>query len=104
LLEELPSGAVVIYRARSARDVIFHRELECLAQTRSARIYFVFGSRSDPGPAWATTAKGLRHLVPDICRRDVFLCGPADLVEAVVEVLRHIRLSWRQIHVDPFEF
>jgi predicted ferric reductase len=104
LLEELPAGTVVIYRAGSADELIFADELDWLARRRGAEVHYVIGSRNDAGPRRLTTPQGLREIVPDIQRRDVYLCGPPGLVGAVVTVLRRLHLPRRQIHVDPFEF
>jgi predicted ferric reductase len=104
LLEDLPPGAVVIYRAASESDLVFRDELDWLARRRAATVWYVLGSRTDPGPATVFTPRGLRQLVPDVRRRDVFLCGPEGLVSAAVKNLRRLRVPRRQIHLDPFEF
>jgi predicted ferric reductase len=104
LLEDLPRGTVVIYRARSADELVFRQELDWLANVRGAQVWYVLGSRADPAPRHLFTAKGMRELVPDIRRRDVFLCGPAGLVDTSVATLRRLRVPRRQIHLDPFEF
>jgi predicted ferric reductase len=104
LLEELPPGTVVIYRAGSADELIFADELDWLARRRGAEVHYVIGSRNDPGPRRLMTPKGLRDIVPDIQRRDVYLCGPPGLIDAVVAILRRLHLPRRQIHLDPFEF
>lgn len=104
LLEDLPRGTTVLYRASSPNDLIFREELDWLAEARDAEVYYVVGGRDDPGPKWVMTPRGLRGLVPDISRRDVFLCGPAGLVSAATSVLKKLRVPRRQIHLDPFEF
>jgi ferredoxin-NADP reductase len=48
------------------------------------------------------TPKGLRRLVPDISRRDIYLCGPPGLMETTVDILHRLRVPKRQIHLDPF--
>jgi ferredoxin-NADP reductase len=104
LLEDVPPGAVVIYRAATEDDLIFREELDWLAQQRDAEIFYVTGSRTDPVPRRTMTPRGLRQLVPDVSRRDVYLCGPAGLVTATVRTLRRLHVPRRQIHLDPFEF
>lgn len=104
LLEDLPRGTVVVYRASSPDDLIFREELDWLAEARDAEVYYVVGARDDPGPRWVMTPKGLRSLVPDIARRDVYLCGPQGLVSTATNALRRLRIPRRQIHLDPFEF
>ncbi|MFG2006753.1 ferric reductase-like transmembrane domain-containing protein [Spirillospora sp. NPDC048911] len=104
LLEDLPNGSVVIYRASDADDIVFRDELRSLAQRRGHDLRYVLGSRHEPGPRDLFTPKGLRELVPDVRHRDVYVCGPPGLVEAAVVTLRRLRVRRRQIHLDPFEF
>jgi predicted ferric reductase len=104
LLEDLPAGTIMIYRAGSAREILFREELDWLAQERRAYIWYVLGSRDDPGPRHLFTPNGMRDLVPDLTRRDVFLCGPRGLVDASKTILKKLRVPKRQIHLDPFEF
>lgn len=103
ILEELPPGAALIYRARTPADVLMHNELEWLAQVRGTAIWYVIGSRSDPGPRQVMSPEGLRRLVPDVTRRDVYLCGPGGLVDEAVRVLRRTGVPRRQIHLATFE-
>ncbi|SCL67602.1 ferredoxin reductase family protein [Micromonospora peucetia] len=103
MLEELPPGAALIYRVRTPADVLLHRELDWLAEARDTAIWYVVGSRDDPGPRQVMSRDGLRRLVPDVARRDVYLCGPPGLVEQSLRVLRQAGVPRRQIHVATFE-
>jgi len=104
LLEELPTGSIIIYRARSLDELVFREELEWLADNREARLWYVLGSRDDPGPRRAFSAAGMRELVPDVKQRDVYLCGPPGLVEASLKALKPLHIRRKHIHMDPFEF
>ncbi|MEH1098776.1 ferredoxin reductase family protein [Micromonospora sp. CPCC 205561] len=103
MLEELPPGAALIYRARTPADVLLQRELDWLAEARDTAIWYVVGSRDDPGPRQVMSPDGLRRLVPDVAKRDVYLCGPPGLVEQSVRVLRRAGVPRRQIHLATFE-
>lgn len=103
LLEELPRGAAVIYRVSHARDVVLRAELDRLAESRDAEVYYVIGSRDDPAPRAMMTGAGLRQIVPDVARRDVYLCGPPGMVEGAVRALRAAGVPRRQIHQTTFE-
>lgn len=103
MLEELPPGAALIYRARTPADVLLHRELDWLAEARDTSIWYVVGSRHDPGPRQVLSPEGLRRLVPDVARRDVYLCGPPGLVEEALRALRRAGVPRRQIHLATFE-
>ncbi|HEX6871633.1 MAG TPA: ferric reductase-like transmembrane domain-containing protein [Micromonosporaceae bacterium] len=103
LLEDVPPGAVVIYRASRDTDLVLRDELDWLARQRGAHIWYVVGGRDEPGPRRVFSPRGLRELVPDVNRRDVYLCGPAGLVEAASNTLYRLGVPKRQIHLDPFE-
>ncbi|MEV1289321.1 ferredoxin reductase family protein [Micromonospora sp. NPDC049679] len=103
LLEELPPGAALIYRARTPADVLLHRELDWLAEARGTDIWYVIGGRDDPGPRQVMSGRGLTQLVPDVARRDVYLCGPPGLIEASTSALRGAGVPRRQIHLATFE-
>ncbi|MFF5171873.1 ferric reductase-like transmembrane domain-containing protein [Micromonospora sp. NPDC000089] len=103
MLEELPPGAALIYRARTPADVLLHQELDWLAQARQTAVWYVIGRRDDPGPRQLMSPGGLRQLVPDLLRRDVYLCGPPGMVSESVRVLREAGVPRRQIHLATFE-
>jgi ferredoxin-NADP reductase len=103
MLEELPPGAALIYRARTPADVLLHHELDWLAQARQVSVWYVIGSRDDAGPRQVMNPEGLRRLVPDVARRHVYLCGPSGLVEESVRVLRAAGVPRGQIHLATFE-
>ena len=104
LLEDMPPDTIVIYRVSRPDDLVFRGELEELAERRDAWVRYIVGSRNDPGPRRLFTPTGLLGLVPDVSRRDVYLCGPPGLVETAVATLRELDVPESQLHLDPFEF
>jgi predicted ferric reductase len=104
LLEDMPPDTIVIYRASKPDELVFRAELEDLAEQRDAWVRYIVGGRNDPGPARLFTPDGMLGLVPDVNRRDVYLCGPPGLVNAAVETLRELEVPDSQLHLDPFEF
>ncbi|MEV4344574.1 ferric reductase-like transmembrane domain-containing protein [Actinoplanes sp. NPDC049596] len=104
LLEDMPPDTIVIYRASRPDELVFRGELEDLAEQRDAWVRYIVGSRNDPGPKRLFTPDGLLGLVPDVSRRDVYLCGPPGLVGAAVATLRELDVPDSQLHLDPFEF
>ncbi len=103
LLEELPPGASVIYRASTADDVVLRDELDRLAEARRAEVWYVIGSRRDEAPRAMLTATGMLQIVPDVASRDVYLCGPPGFVRAAVRALRNAGVPRRQLHQTLFE-
>jgi predicted ferric reductase len=108
LLEAMPGGPgdiALLFRGASSEGVVFQRELEELAARRQAIVHLILGprvtccSRHD-----ALSAKRLRTLVPDIARRDVYLCGPPGVLEATRESLRDAGVPRRRIHIERFDY
>ncbi|HEX6867847.1 MAG TPA: ferredoxin reductase family protein [Candidatus Limnocylindrales bacterium] len=106
LLEALPANPgdlTLLYRVRSVPEIIFRQELDALAQRRGARIHYLIGPRGE-GVADPLDATALLRLVPDVVERDVFLCGPASMMQRVEVSLRRLGLPQRQIHAERFAY
>ncbi len=106
LLEELPGGAVtLLYRASDWTDVVFREELDQLVRERGDRIHYLVGERgservrSDP-----LAPRQLGKLVPDVRHRDVYVCGPIPMMDAVRRSLRALRVPDTQIHMERFSY
>lgn len=98
LLEELHGHAVVIYRVATDRDAVLHDELRELAHAKGAELHLVTGP---PVPDKLAPAE-LARLVPDIADRDVFLCGPPPMMNAVLGSLRELNVPKQQTHFERF--
>jgi predicted ferric reductase len=103
LLSEVPPGAILVYRASSVEDLVLRAELEEVARSREAQLWYVVGSRNDPGPRRLLTAGGLANLVPDVAERDVYLCGPPEFAQAVTRALRKLQVPNNHLHISAFE-
>lgn len=98
LLEELHGHAVVIYRVAADRDAVLYDELRELARVKGAELHLVTGPVSPDKLAPGELAR----LVPDITERDVFLCGPPPMMNAVLGSLRALAVPKPQIHFERF--
>ena len=103
LLEELSGSTIVIYRVRSMADAVLLPELEALAQERGADLRVLAGrtGEGDP-PIPSFDAHSLVAMVPDIRQRDVYVCGPPPMTEAVLDSLRELGLPRGQVHFERF--
>jgi predicted ferric reductase len=110
LLEELPAGATLLYRARDESELVLRAELDALAVSRGHRLAYLLGSRASDSswlPAsWGHVgdAEALLHLVPDIAGQDVFVCGPDSWMDAAVAALDRARVPSAQVHVERFSY
>jgi ferredoxin-NADP reductase len=110
LLEEMPyAAATLVYRARSVPDLVLREELEQLAARRGVVVHYLLGPRLVGRRSWLPRgAEGQRDgdvlltLVPDLTQRDVFVCGPNDWMDAVVQTALDVGLPKRQLHLERF--
>jgi predicted ferric reductase len=108
ILEEMaapPGTLTLIYRASRWEDVIFRRELDALIKTRLWRVHYIVGRRGlHEVPPEPLDAAHVRALVPDVAKRDVFVCGPDSMIAAVRRSLALLRVPASQIHSERFAF
>ena len=106
LIEEIPprrDAITLIYRARSWEDVVFREELEKLVRDRRGTIHYLVGRRgTSEMPEDPLSAQTLRRLVPDIASRDIFICGPAEMMTRIDVILRSIGVAPEHIHFERF--
>ncbi|MGW2565194.1 ferredoxin reductase family protein [Streptomyces sp. NPDC001537] len=98
ILEDIAGHAVVIYRVASDRDAVLYDELRELAAAKGAQLHLVTG----PAVPDKLAPRELARLVPDIGDRDVFLCGPPPMMNAVLRSLGDLGVPKQQIHFERF--
>ena len=100
LLEELTGPVTVLYRVRDRADAVLLEEIRALAAMRGAVVHLLTGRTGD-GPS-PFAPENLLDLVPDIRDRDVFVCGPARMTDAVLGSLRALKVPRAQVHAERF--
>jgi len=98
LLEEIEGHAVVIYRVGREQDAVLYEELRDIAHAKGAELHLVSG----PAVPDMLAPAELAALVPDIAERDVFLCGPPPMMNAVLRNLRELGVPRSQTHFERF--
>jgi predicted ferric reductase len=101
LLERMHGDAIVLYRVISEADVVFRDELERLVADGHATVHFVVGDHRGDGRDLLSPSH-LLELVPDIAERDVFLCGPPAMIDAIHKNLRRAHVPRRNVHAERF--
>ena len=104
LLEDMTGDLTLVYRASRKEDLIFRDELERLASERDITIHYVVGDRHTKGNEHLMSAQHLLRLVPDIARREIYLCGPPALMKAVQTSVEVAGVPSRHIHSDAFAY
>jgi len=105
LLEAFPKrvDARVLYRARSADDVIMGAELDKFAASHGSSVDYLLGPR-DPDPSLDVLSPGsLAGIVPDLNQRDVYVCGHAGFVDTVCQSLHELGVPGANVHSERFD-
>jgi len=103
LLEDLPLGVdvVVVQRASSDADLLHHDELAALVAGRQGRLVALVGSRRAHR---LDSPRYLRHVIPDVASRDVYVCGPDPFSAGVAAAAQALGATPDAIHRESFEF
>jgi predicted ferric reductase len=107
LLEHLPADPgdlALLYRVATKQDVAFAKELQALAERRGVDVQLLVGTEVGDDRTDKLGVPALRALVPDIAHRDVYVCGPPAMVDAVRRRLLKLRVPRAQIHFERFAY
>lgn len=93
---------------KSPEQIIFRKELEMLsARCRRIRIAVTMTSSGEGADSWTGFAgrvspQMLAAFAPDICEREVFLCGPDAFMQNVSGMLRDLGYDMSRCHTESF--
>ncbi len=102
-IERPPGHVTMLYRAHSDADAILLDELEEIATRRGFKLRV---SRSQTGRHRSEpfSAASLRHAVPDIADRSVYVCGPPALISAACNGAKRAGTQPRNLHYERFDY
>ncbi|MDD5749590.1 MAG: ferric reductase-like transmembrane domain-containing protein [Patescibacteria group bacterium] len=93
----------LLYANRSSQDIVFKDELEQLAQAKGAQIIHILSEQADfAGEKGHVDEEKIKRLVPDIDRREVYLCGPPAMIDSVKKLLKSLPNPPSKIHYEKF--
>ena len=104
-------GEAVLFQ-RYSEQPLFRHELAVLARERGLQVVELPGRRRAAG-SWlgdgtdvggTDDATVLRHWLPDLSERDVYVCGPPSWTDAMVHALLAAGLPADQLHLETFSW
>lgn len=100
LLEDLPAGTdpVVVVRASSEADLALRKEVTALTQRHRGALHELIGARHQV----SLGAEELLRLIPDLARRDVYVCGPEQFVDHITGACRHLGVPAEALHHEAY--
>jgi ferredoxin-NADP reductase len=102
LLQDLPAqtDVVALLRASSEQELILREEIAHEVRRRGGRVIELPGSRHDV----PLDPRSLRALIPDVRRRDTYVCGPEAFTDKLTDSLRRAGVPGHRIHFESFAF
>ncbi|MBJ7330846.1 MAG: ferric reductase-like transmembrane domain-containing protein [Solirubrobacteraceae bacterium] len=100
MLQDLPAGTDVAVLSRASRpeDLVLREEIHRDVAARGGRVHELVGPRERV----PLDAPALVDLVPDLARRDVFICGPDGFTTRFAAAARAAGVPRAQIHHETF--
>jgi predicted ferric reductase len=100
LLEDMPRSAapVVLLRGSRPEDLVLRKEVAELVRYRRGRLHELVGSREQA----ALDERSLPRLVPDLHRRDIYVCGPEGFVTSIVELAARLGVPAEAVHHEAY--
>jgi ferredoxin-NADP reductase len=102
MLQELPrhTDVTVLLRASTRADLVLRDGVAEEVERRGGRLVELVGSRDQV----RLDAGALRRIVPDVRRREVYLCGPDALSHQLAGELERAGVPEPRIHFESFTF
>lgn len=98
LLEDIPlkSRPIVVLRASNEQELVLSEEIEQLVRHRKGTIHRLIGSREE------MSLESITRLVPDIAKRDVFICGSEGFVNHATDVAQRAGVTSDALHHEAY--
>jgi predicted ferric reductase len=100
LLEDMPrnSAPVVLLRGTRPEDLVLRKEVAELVRYRRGRLHELVGTREEA----VLDERSLLRLVPDLHRRDIYVCGPEGFVTSIVDLAARLGIPGEAVHHEAY--
>ena len=100
IIDEIPDSTSisVLYRARSAADLVLKDELDQLAKDRNIQLHYLVGSRTEH----PINEVNIKRYEPRFADSDVYVCGPESLIQDVISAAKSAGIPKNRVHHEAF--
>lgn len=100
IIDEIPDSTSisVLYRARSAADLVLKDELDQLAKERNIQLHYLVGSRTEH----PINEVNIKRYIPRFADSDVYVCGPESLIQDVISAAKSAGIPKNRVHHEAF--
>lgn len=110
-LASKPGDLTIIYRANTEQDAALADELVEISEKRGHELKILTGPRDRHVP-WLPEQRVrskqkpdyilLSELAPDILESDIYICGPSQWTNALVQTVSKLSIPKHQVHIEEF--
>ena len=99
-----PGDITLLYRAAYGSDVAFRKELVALAEQRGLQFHILVGPEIGTDQTDQLGIPALQAMLPDLASRDVYVCWPPAMVDAIRRRLRALHVPRNRVHFERFAY
>lgn len=99
----LKKDVLLLYGSRASKDIVFKEELDALGDKYCLRVIHVLSEKNEHGlEGGYINEEKINRLAPDLLEREVYLCGPVQMVDGIITVLLRLGVKQENIHYERF--
>ncbi len=101
----MKTNMILLYSNRYENEIVFKNELEEIQkQNKNLKVVHTITRPSDKwkGFTGRINREMIQKVIPDYVERIFYICGPPKMVEAVVEILKGLKVSENMIRYEYF--
>jgi len=102
-LAQKGKDAILLYANRMSSATVFKDELDKMAKAPNFKVQYIMNDDPQwPGEKGYLDKEKIQRLVSDLLDREVYLCGPAPMMAAILKILHSLDVPRSQIHFEKF--
>lgn len=95
--------SILIFANRNDKDVPLRSEVDAIAKRSKRKVIYAYSDAQKPGAVHGRVdAKMIQELVSDVSERDIYICGPPPMMQAILSELTSLGIAPDHIHTEKF--